>query len=123
MKAEKIKKWIVNFIVIVAFLIAARFVFFTSSKEVEDGEYSRQTFEDGKYTAEVSYKNTCTGHRNYYDLTVVIEGDYLTTIIFENGGSIGKNKINTEKVNKEGKVLIKAKDGCSEYYIHIQHKE
>ena len=123
MKWEKIKKWLVNITVIVAFLIAARFVFFTSNEEVNDSKYSEQIFEDGKYTAGVNYKNKCTGHRNYYDLTVIIEGDYLTAIIFDNGGSIGKSKIHTEKVDTKGKVLVKSKDGCSEYDIQIQHKE
>jgi len=92
---------------------------YVSKQGIENAKYSRQTFQDGSYYADVEYKNNCTKFKNFYKLEVDIQGDSLKRINFENGGHLNESHIISQIVPDNGKVLIKNRDGCSEYLIQI----
>lgn len=116
---KKVAGYLFVAVFIVGVLIAGADEMFVSKQELKDNAYRRQTFPDGNYIAEVRYVNKCTNFRNRYELTVDIEGDILKCIRFENGGYLNESHIVPQTVPDDGKVVIKNRDGCSEYSVQI----
>ena len=115
---KKVGKFILYSVAAIIVISIAADEFYISKDEIDQMEQERQEFTDGYYVCDVEYENRDTGHSNtYFDLDVLIVGDIVSRVYFENGGH--ESGITTLDVN-DG--VINAENSCCSYKITVKQK-
>lgn len=91
-----------------------------STEESANGSSSK--YEDGTYSADVTYYNPSTGTRKTYELNVDVENNEVTVIHFPNGGWLDESHISPESLDDNGYCSYTS-DRNNQYEIQITGNE